>query len=94
MSRFLKLCLFTLAVSGLALLGPTGETGVDRTASAQAQAQLVAINSLPAPLTGLVRGRVHPMSTVGHGTHLCSADEHCGTGHKCCSGHCKAVATC
>jgi len=31
---------------------------------------------------------------IGHGTHLCSADSHCGTGHKCCSGHCKAVATC
>ena len=31
---------------------------------------------------------------VGHGTHLCSDDEHCGTGHKCCSGHCKAVDTC
>jgi len=29
-----------------------------------------------------------------HGVHLCSADSHCGTGHKCCSGHCKAVVTC
>lgn len=29
-----------------------------------------------------------------HGVHLCSIDSHCGSGHKCCSGHCKAVATC
>lgn len=31
---------------------------------------------------------------VQHGTHLCSAHSHCGTGHLCCSGHCKAVQTC
>lgn len=30
----------------------------------------------------------------GHGTHLCSDDSHCGSGHKCCSGHCKWVDTC
>ncbi len=29
-----------------------------------------------------------------HGTHLCSDDSHCGTDHKCCSGHCKWVDTC
>ena len=29
-----------------------------------------------------------------HGTHLCSDDSHCGTDHKCCSGHCKYVDTC
>lgn len=29
-----------------------------------------------------------------HGSHLCSDDEHCGSGHKCCDGHCKQVATC
>jgi hypothetical protein len=30
----------------------------------------------------------------GHGTHLCSEDEHCGAGHKCCDGHCMMVSTC
>jgi hypothetical protein len=33
-------------------------------------------------------------NAIQHGTHLCSAHSHCGTGHLCCSGHCKAVATC
>ena len=31
---------------------------------------------------------------VYHGTHLCTDDQDCGTDHKCCSGHCKAVVTC
>ena len=31
---------------------------------------------------------------IYHGTHLCSDDIDCGTDHKCCSGHCKAVDTC
>lgn len=31
---------------------------------------------------------------VEHGTHLCSHPDHCGTGHLCCSGHCKAVSVC
>ncbi len=29
-----------------------------------------------------------------HGTHLCSAHSHCGSGHLCCSGHCQWVDTC
>jgi len=39
-------------------------------------------------------GRSYSTPIPGHGTHLCSADSHCGTGHKCCSGHCQAVSVC
>lgn len=41
--------------------------------------------------------RVAPVEScerTSHGTHLCSADEHCGVGHKCCDGHCQMVDTC
>jgi len=31
---------------------------------------------------------------ISHGTHLCEEHEDCGTGHMCCSGHCKKVDTC
>ena len=31
---------------------------------------------------------------IYHGTHLCTDDPDCGTGWKCCSGHCKNVDTC
>jgi hypothetical protein len=43
---------------------------------------------------GAARSNKSTPDDVGHGTHLCSADEHCGSGHKCCSGHCMAVDTC
>ncbi len=36
----------------------------------------------------------HQIVGPGHGTHLCTADEDCGVGHKCCEGHCLMVATC
>jgi hypothetical protein len=41
--------------------------------------------------------RVAPVEScerTSHGTHLCSAAEHCGVGHKCCDGHCQMVDTC
>jgi hypothetical protein len=37
---------------------------------------------------------VEQCERTSHGTHLCSADDHCGVGHKCCDGHCEMVDTC
>ncbi len=43
---------------------------------------------------GEVFGISDRQETDPHTWIQCTDDSHCGSGHKCCSNHCKAVVTC
>ena len=94
MNRILKLGLAVLVVSGLGVWGLMGDSHLKPVTNAYAGSQQELISSLPGPLGKLMPEKPYSARTLQHGTHLCSADDHCGTGHKCCSGHCKASVTC
>ncbi len=85
MKSSIKIALIILAVTGFgSLLGP----------SIQPSAASYDMQVLSKMLPVLKLGNRHSSPVIQHGTHLCSAPSHCGTGHLCCSGHCKAVSTC
>lgn len=77
-------------VLAVAIVGSAALIGMEpRQSSAAYDAQQVA-----KVLSAFKLGPKNSSPVVRHGTHLCSAHEHCGTGHLCCSGHCKAVSVC
>ena len=95
MNSVVKLA-FTLAVSaflagGLARAGDLSVVKPGPTVESLIHQGNVVVPATFRPATG---DRMSRRPEFQHGTHLCSADSHCGTGHKCCSGHCKAVSTC
>ena len=82
----IALALAVFLASGSTIAGTVGKSASD---APSARGLLV-----PAKLQGSATRNMSTPREFQHGTHLCSADSHCGVGHKCCSGHCQAVATC
>lgn len=85
MKLFLKICAMALVLIAFGLAVGT--------APKQSVAALDA-EQISKALATFKLGTRNYSPVVQHGTHLCSKHKHCGTGHLCCSGHCKAVQTC
>lgn len=85
MGRFVKLFSLLVAVAGICIALATAPRESSAAVDAGQVSKALATFNL---------GTQNASPVVQHGTHLCSAHSHCGTGHLCCSGHCKAVQTC
>lgn len=93
MKRALKITLAFLMIAGSA--GISGATSdAENRLAAPVASQWPAASAALEKIARLHFPRDYSVRAPQHGTHLCSDDDHCGTGHKCCSGHCKAVSTC
>lgn len=91
----MKFLLILVLAIGFSVAQGSAE-GLKNNHQSQFQATLISPQATAASVRIIsVEGlRKYTGSEPQHGTHLCSQDSHCGTGHKCCSGHCKAVVTC
>lgn len=95
MLRSHKLALaFLLAVGSGSMSGIASDADHRQAAPVKVETQWSVTSVALERIAGLQFPRDYSVRAPQHGTHLCSRDEHCGTGHKCCSGHCKAVVTC
>lgn len=95
MKRALKISLvFAMIAASGSASGIAGDTGLRGAVDGKVATQWTDASRALEKIASLHFPRNYSVRAVGHGTHLCSDDEHCGSGHKCCSGHCKAVSTC
>ncbi len=95
MKRGFKIALALLMIAGSGSVGGVASDADHRqTAPAGTATQWPEASAALERIARLQFPRNYSVHAPQHGTHLCSDDEHCGTGHKCCSGHCKAVSTC
>lgn len=85
MKTMIKVSFLVVTIVGIAALAGLSSRETSAAYDTQQISKALAVFKL---------GKQNASPVVRHGTHLCSAHDHCGTGHLCCSGHCKAVSVC
>ena len=95
MKLFMKVCAVFCIVVGIGIVNAFGnELILEQDNTNKSKSELYIMFGSLDKISSLYAGK-HYTPIVNHtGTHLCKEDDHCGSGHKCCSGHCKMVDTC